>query len=264
MLTEVKKQFKVTRLSVKFALMREMLNKVSFITNVLFMILNNSAMVVQWIVLFSLKPEFGGYTLKQVLLLWALASGCYGVSRFFFKKAFSLSDTINSGKLDAFIVQPKSVLLSAITSDVEVSAIGDMLFSIIFFCIYGFSFIKLLLFVFFCITGGLLLTAITVTLNSLSFWFGNADMIAHVGDSLMINFATYPDGIFKGIVKWSLFTIIPLGLTAYLPVKTIINFNPLYFVIIVVATIVLISIAVLVFNLGLKRYSSSNLMSARV
>jgi ABC-2 type transport system permease protein len=89
-------------------------------------------------------------------------------------------------------------------------------------------------------------------------------MIADVGDSLMINFATYPDGIFKGIVKWALFTIIPLGLTAYLPVKTIISFNPLYFAIIVVATIILVAIAVIVFNLGLKRYSSSNLMSARV
>ena len=264
MLTAVKNQFKVTRLSIKFALMREMLNKVSFITNILFMILNNSAMIVQWVVLFSLKPEFGGYTLKQVLLLWALASGCYGVSRFFFAKAFSLSDTINSGKLDAFIVQPKSVLLSAITSDVQVSAIGDMLFAIIFFCVYGFSFIKLLLFIFFCISGGLILTAITVTLNSLSFWIGNADMIADVGDGLMVNFATYPDGIFKGIVKWALFTIIPLGLTAYLPVKMIISFDPVFFIIIIVSTLLLISIAILVFNIGLKRYSSSNLMSARV
>ena len=87
MLTAAKNQFKVTRCSIKFALMREMLNKVSFISNIVFMMLNNSAMIVQWVVLFSLKPEFGGYTLKQVLLLWAMASGTYGVSRFFFKKS---------------------------------------------------------------------------------------------------------------------------------------------------------------------------------
>ena len=123
MLTEVKKQFKVTRLSIKYAMMREMLNKATFISNIIFMILNNSCMIVQWIVLFSLKSDMGGYTFRQVLLLWGMAAGVYGVSHFFFKKCFSLSDTINSGKLDAYIVQPKNILLSTITSDIEVSAL---------------------------------------------------------------------------------------------------------------------------------------------
>ena len=264
MLTAVRRQLKVTKLSIKFALMREMLNKASFIANIFFMVLNNSAMVVQWVVLFALKPEFGGYTLKQVLLLWAMAAGAFGFSRFFFKKAFSLSEVINSGKLDAFLVQPKSVLLAAITSDVEVSAIGDMLFSLIFFCIYGFSFTGLILFVLFCILGGFILTAISVILNSLSFWIGNADMLADVGNSLMINFATYPDGIFKGIVKWILYTIIPLGVVVYLPIKTIVSFNPLYLFIIITATIVIVATAILLFNIGLKKYSSTNLMIARI
>ena len=42
MLMEVKNQLRVFCLSVKYALMREMLNKVTFITNILFMILNNA------------------------------------------------------------------------------------------------------------------------------------------------------------------------------------------------------------------------------
>ena len=54
MLMEVKNQFKISFLSVKYALMREMLNKTTFITNVLFMILNNASFIIQWIVLFSL------------------------------------------------------------------------------------------------------------------------------------------------------------------------------------------------------------------
>ena len=114
MLTEVKNQIKVSFLSIKYALLREMLNKTTFITNVIFMILNNASMIVQWIILYSLKENVGGYTFKQVLLLWGLAAGTFGVSRFFFSKAFSLSDTINSGKLDAYLVQPKNVLLSVI------------------------------------------------------------------------------------------------------------------------------------------------------
>ena len=65
MLMEVKNQFKISFLSVKYALMREMLNKTTFITNVLFMILNNASFIIQWIVLFSLKDNVGGYTFDQ-------------------------------------------------------------------------------------------------------------------------------------------------------------------------------------------------------
>ena len=51
MLTAVKNQVKISFLSVKYALMREMLNKVTFFTNITFMILNNAAFIIQWIVL---------------------------------------------------------------------------------------------------------------------------------------------------------------------------------------------------------------------
>lgn len=55
MLTEAKNQIKISVLSIKYALMREMLNKVTFISNVLFMILNNASFIVQWIILFAIK-----------------------------------------------------------------------------------------------------------------------------------------------------------------------------------------------------------------
>ena len=70
MLTEVKNQFKVSFLTVKYALIREMLNKTTFITNILFMILNNASFIIQWLILFSLKDNVGGYSLNQVLLLF--------------------------------------------------------------------------------------------------------------------------------------------------------------------------------------------------
>lgn len=264
MLMVVKNQLKVTKLSIKYAMMREMLNKATFISNIIFMILNNACFIVQWVVLFSLKSNMGGYTFKQILLLWGMGAGVYGVSHFFFEKCFKLSDIINSGKLDAYIVQPKNILLSTITSDIKVSALGDILFAIIVYFIYGFSPLSFLLFVLFLIIGGLILTAISIILHSLSFWFNNADMIAEVGNNLMVNFATYPDGIFKGITKWLLFTLVPVGIANYIPVKVIINFNPYLFVINISVCILLIIIAYIVFYKGLKRYSSSNLMSARI
>lgn len=264
MLTEVKNQAKISFLSIKYALIREMLNKTTFITNIVFMILNNASFIIQWLVLYSLKDNVGGYTFKQVLLLWGIAASTFGISRFFFKKAFSLSDTINTGKLDSYLVQPKNVLLSCITTDVEPSAIGDLLYGYIMLFIYGFTISRFILFTIFSISGGLILTSISVILSSLSFWFDKSDIIADTGNSLATNFATYPDGIFKGVVKLLLFTLIPVGIINYIPVKLLTEFNIYLFLIVILVTILFITIAFTIFYKGLKKYSSSNLMIARL
>lgn len=264
MLTAVKNQIKISFLSIKYALMREMLNKFTFVSNILFMILNNGCMIIEWIILFSLKKSIGGYSLKEVILLWGAAAGVYGVAHFFFKCAFSLSDTITNGKLDAYIVQPKSVLLQAITTDVEPSALGDLLYAYIMYFIYGFSIKGFLLFTLFIFLGGIITTAVAVILGSLSFWFSRSDLIADTGNSIMVNFATYPDGIFKGIVKLLMLTVIPLGISVYLPVRVIIAWNTEYFIAIIIGTVILVALAFGIFNKGLKRYSSSNLMISRI
>lgn len=264
MLMEVRNQFKVFLLSFKYSLMREMLNKVTFVTNILFMILNNASFIIQNVILFSLKDDVGGYEFKQVLLLWGMAAGNYGVSRLFFRNAFRLADTINNGKLDAYLVQPKNVLISCITSDVETSAIGDLVYGYIMLFVYGFSISRLLLFTLFIVCGGLILTSISVILSSLSFWFSKTDIIVDTGNSLMTNFATYPDGIFKGLVKVLLFTLIPVGIVNYIPVRILREFNINLFLIVILVTLFLIIFSFIIFYKGLKRYSSSNLMVARV
>jgi ABC-2 type transport system permease protein len=263
MLMAVKNQLKVTRLSIKYAIMREMLNKVTFFSNIIFMILNNASMIVQWIILYGISDNIGDYTLKQVILLWGFASGTYGVSHFFFKKAYELSNIINTGKLDTILIQPKNVLISVITTDVTPSAIGDLIYGYIMLFIYGITLQNFLLFTFLIITGGLITTAFVVILGSLSFWFGRSDAIVDTGNSIIVTMATYPDGIFKGVVKILLYTIVPLGLVAYIPVNIMTIFNPLLLGCIVVYTILIIAFSFFIFNTGLKRYSSTNLMNAR-
>lgn len=216
------------------------------------------------LILYSLKENVGGYTFKEILLLWGIAAGTYGFAHFFFKKAFDLSSTINNGKLDSFLVQPKNVLISVITTDVTTSAIGDIFYAYIMLFVYGFSIVNLLLFTLFIICGGLILTSISVILNSLSFWFNKSDIIADTVNSLMLNIATYPDGIFKNFTKILLFTLIPVGIVNYIPVWVMTEFNIYLLLIVLFATTLLVEIAFVVFYQGLKRYSSSNLMSARI
>ena len=264
MLMEVKNQIKVSLLSIKYALQREMLNKFTFISNILFMILNNACFIVQWIILYSLKEEVGGYSLKQILLLWGIAASTYGFSHFFFKEAFNLTETINTGKLDAYLIQPKNVLVSCITSGVEVSALGDILYGLIMLVFYGLSFESVILFILFAILGGLTITSIAVISGSLSFWFGKVEIVSNTINSLMVNFATYPEGIFKGIIKILFYTIMPIGFVNFMPVKIITEFDLTNFLIILISTLCFISFSFIIFYRGLKKYGSSNLMNVRM
>jgi len=264
MLTEVKNQLKVSFLSVRYALQREMLNKVTFISNVFFMILNDASFIIQWIIFYSLKDSVGGYTFSKVLLLWGLAAATFGFSRFFFKDAFKLSDTINSGKLDVYLIQPKNLLISSITSSVEVSSIGDIIYGYIMLIFYGLSLRSFLLFTLFSFTGALIITSVSIIFSSLTFWFGRVEVAVETINSQMINFATYPDGIFKGLIKLLFYTFLPLAFSNYIPVQIISEFNIFYFLIVILITSLFVATAFLVFYKGLEKYSSSNLMNARV
>lgn len=264
MLMEVKKHIKIIFLSVKYNLMKQMLNKVTFITNVIFMILNNATFIVQWLVLFNIKDNIGGYAFKEVLLLWGLAAGSYGIAHIFFDGAFDMSKLIINGKLDTFLVQPKNVLISVITSKSSVSAIGDLIYGYIVFFIYGFNIPRFILFTLFIILGGIVLAEISVIMSSLCFWIVKGDLLADNVNSVMTNFATYPDTIFKNSVRLLLYTLIPVGITTYLPLKIILDFNIIYVLIIIVMLMIFGVLAFVLFNKGLKRYSSSNLMTSRI
>lgn len=263
MLMAVKNQGKVMLLSLKYNIMREMTNRVTFFTNVSFMILNNSTFIIQWLLLFSLKSDIGGYELKDVMVLWGLAAGTYGIAHLLFQRAFLLPDLILNGKLDSFLVQPKNVLLSVISSSSNVSAIGDIIYGYMVLVIFNFSLRNLVLYTYFSIIGAFILTAFTVITGSISFWIVRGDMLSENLNSIMINFSTYPDGIFKGAVRLLLYTLVPVGIVVYLPLRIMLHFELSSFLIVTIFTVAIMTVAFIVFYQGLKRYTSSNLMSAR-
>ena len=264
MLHSFVKEIKIMLLSIKYSIAREMLNKVTFLTNIIFMVLNNASFIFEWLILFAIKDEIGGYSFNQILLLWGFAAGTYGVCHVFFGNATGIADLIINGELDTFLVQPKDVLLSVLSSKSDVSAIGDLIYSYIMLFIYGFTIPRFLLFTIGIICGGLIFTSTLVIYHSLSFWFVKMDVIQDTANMIMINFATYPGTVFKGAVKVILYTLIPAGIANYIPLELMINFKSELFVVLLTSTFLYCFLAYGMFNRGLKRYSSSNLMNARV
>lgn len=108
------------------------------------------------------------------------------------------------------------------------------------------------------------MASVSVIFSSLAFWFGRVEVISNTLNSIMNNFATYPEGIFKGIIKVLFYTILPLGFASYLPVQIMTNFNIYSFLILLFIVTLFIGIAFYTFYKGLRHYSSTNLMNVRI
>lgn len=264
MLTGAKNQLRVCLLSIKYNIMREMVNKVTFLTNVCFMVLNNAALLIQWFILFRLREDVGGYTMREIMLLWGLTASSFGLSHILFARAFSLSELIIKGKLDSYLVQPKNVLVSVITSSTDVSAIGDFLYGVALACACRPGVCGFFLFLLFTVTGMIVFTAVALLIGSLSFWFLRMDMLENQAVMGMISFATYPDGIFQGISRFLLYFVIPVGMAVWSPVHMISRFDVGMLVTVLGYAVLLLATAVCVFYRGLRKYSSGSLMTARM
>lgn len=177
---------------------------------------------------------------------------------------FSLPELIINGKLDAYLVQPKNVLLSVITSGTDTSAIGDLLYGLVLICVFCFSVKRFLLFLLFTVTGAVIMTAFALLMGSLSFWFVRAEMFGNHMTGSLISFNTYPDGIFKGGARFLLYSVIPAGMVVYHPVHIMIAFDMKKLLTVAGYMLLLAAVAVMVFYRGLRRYASSSLMQARM
>ena len=264
MLTAVKNQMRVCLLSVKYNIMREMVNKVTFLTNICFMLLNNATFLVQWIILLRLREDVGGYTMREIMLLWGLTATSFGLSHILFARVFSLSELIIKGKLDSFLVQPKNVLVSVLTSSTDISAIGDFLYGVVIVCICRPGVGGFFLFLLFAVTGAVIFTSFALLLGSLSFWFVRIDMVQDQMVMNIVSFATYPDGIFNGVTRFLLYFVIPAGMTVWHPVHMLVRFEAGMLFTVLGYAGGLTALAVAVFYKGLKRYASGNLMEARL
>ena len=263
MLTEAKNNLKIMFISIKYNLMKAMENKVAFLTSVIMMIFNNATFIIQWITIFSLRELIGGYTFKDVMLFWAISSGSFGLAHTLFNGAYKIPEYIEQGKLDAYLTMPKNVLCQVISSSLEPSAVGDLIYGYLALFIFNFSIKNFLLYNILIIFGALIYVAIVTIYNSLTFKSIRSSYLTDAIRDVFINTSLYPDIIFNKIVKFIAYTLIPSGLASWIPVHLLINFNFREFGILVGGTMILIGLAFVLFNRGLKAYTSSNLVGAR-
>lgn len=238
--------------------------RLSFLLTAGMMIINNIVWIVFWGLYFNRFQVLNGWELHDVMMLWAVSAGGFGLMATFFGNASRIANIIATGQLDVYLAQPKPVLLHVLISRMSVSAIGDVLFALLVFAIFGdksaagiakFGLalaIATVIFIFF-----------TVIVNCLAFWIGNTEGLSIQLFNALLTFTTYPTSIFKSWGKLVLFAVIPAGFISYLPIGLLREIDLPFLAGALAVSALLAAGGTLLFYRGLKRYASGNMMTLR-
>ncbi len=240
--------------------------KISFLMQSVFMFINNGFWLVFWIIVFQTNGNnINGVTIDTILYLWSIPVISFGIAYFFFGGTNNINSYIISGQMDSYMLQPKHPLLNILTSKCNFSAFGDLMYGIILgLIVVKFNILSFLLILMFGIFGSIFYISTSIILRSISVWLGDTELIAkRYNDSLLITFSLYPEKLFTGVLKVILFTLVPVGYMAYMPINIVIKFDLASVLCVLTAGIIYITIAILVFNKAMKSYESGNTISMR-
>lgn len=239
--------------------------RASFFMAAFGMVLSNSAFVFFWWIAFEqIGGRIGGYDFRDVMFIWALTSTAFGLSNILFANMNHLSRLIVTGELDAFLLQPKDVLMSVLCARTNLSAWGDFAYGLLLMALTGQGARAWGFFGLGAVTGGLLMTATAVVFNSLSFYLGDASAAGSMALEFIINFCIYPEGIYRGMIRLLMYTLIPASFMVHLPLKLARGLPGGWIALLIGATLLYCAGAYALFYRGLKKYESGNLIVTRM
>ncbi|MEM7170515.1 MAG: ABC-2 family transporter protein [Pseudomonadota bacterium] len=225
------------------------------------MTVNNLIWFAIWIVFFGIAGEIRGWGLADVARLFGMVAFSYGLAFATFGGAWRMARLIADGQLDIHLARPKSPLAGLVFSRAEPEAAGDMASGIILLAVFGgLSWGAGMGVALLSLAVATILVSTAIMVNSLIFWSsGRTGVVDQIFDAF-ISLSTMPQHGLPKVVKILLFTALPAGFVAFLPADILRDFAAAKLAAMAVATLVFPVLAVVIFNQGLKRYTSGNRM----
>lgn len=238
--------------------------RASLASQIMGMFINDILWVAFWVLYFTKFPVLQGWTLEDLLVLWASITTSLGLVLGLTSNVIRIPALVAEGQLDYYLALPQNVLLHLLVSQVRLVNFGDLLFGpILLLVMVKLTWLKLLIFLVATLLGGIVMLGFFLLVGSLVFFAGNADAAAGQVVNALIHFATYPATIFDRGVRVVLYTLIPAGFASTLPVELVRQFDLATFLLLLGGAVLFLGFGIFAFQQGLKRYESGNLMVMR-
>lgn len=265
MLMEAKNNIRYIKNALKCNLKSIIEYRTSFIIQALFMFINNGFYLIFWNVVFGINNnQINDINMKEIYYLWSIPTISYGFVYLLFGGISNISKNIVTGGMDSYLTQPKNIFINIATSRCDFSACGDLLYGLVIGIAAVSNINEYLLILGYSIIGAIIHIATMTIIRSLAVFLGDIEEMAERYEhTFLITFTVYPEEIFGKIVKIILYTLVPAGYIAHLPIRLIFNFNLTNFIGLIIATVVYVLIAIVMFKKVLKNYESGNAMALK-
>lgn len=233
--------------------------RVSFLSQAVGMMLNNSIYFLVWVIFFDRFKSVRGWGVTDMFVTFGITASAFGLVSLLFGNAFNLGDIIMKGRLDYYLSLPRPVLLHAVASRSAASGMGDFTYGFISYLVSGIAtWDGMLRFVVAVILAAAVFVSFMMIVQSLAFWIGTTSYLSAVTLNAMITFAIYPINLFDPAARMILFTLIPAALMGAVPASFVHGFGWSTLGELALGAVVFLGIAVGLFQLGLRRYESGS------
>jgi ABC-2 type transport system permease protein len=239
--------------------------RISFLTQMFGMILNNFMYFAIWIIFFDRFEDVRGWGVNDMYVTFGVLASAFGLVSVFFGNTFMLSEVISKGRLDYYLSMPRPVLLHTVASRMISSGVGDFFYGFISYGLSGYlTWDGLARYVLAMLLAATVFAAFLILTQSLSFWFGMMSNFSNLVLNAMLTFGIYPITLFDSYAKLILFTIIPAALMGAVPAEFIREFTWQTLGQLLFGAVAFLGLAILVFRLGLRRYESGSAIQIEV
>jgi len=239
--------------------------RVAFLSQTIGMILNDGVYFLVWVLFFERFKDIRGWGLTDMFLVFGISAGAFGLAGMLFGNSFNLGEIIVNGRLDYYLSLPRPTLLHVLASRTVPSGFGDFLYGFVSYIASGqFSLGGLARFIVALLLATCIFVAFLIIVQSLAFWLGTGGTFTGIAINAMITFALYPITLFNNTAKLLLFIVIPAAFMGAVPAGFVRSFSWSSLGLMALAAAGFLSLAILLFRLGLRRYESGSAIQVEV
>ena len=237
--------------------------KTAFFLSIFATILKQVLFLISWNFFFAKYQLVKGWDFNSMLAMYGTVCFSMGVVESFFFGFRDLPQMIENGQLDTFLLQPKNRILNIAVSKGDISSIGEIVTGILLMAYSGYLIkdFPMVLVVWF--SGSVFMFSLMLYLGCIAFFIKDSnDFIRELKLNTII-LSTQPNSAFGGFLKMLTFTILPVAFLSYFPVESLRTGRFEYLLATLLGTMIFFGVACWIFNRGVKRYESGNLMAFR-
>lgn len=210
-------------------------------------------------------PALGVWTFPTLAFLFGFVLIPKAIDHIFTDDLWMLAYwAITHGDLDVYLTRPLNPLYQYVAKTFKWDGLGEFIVGVVVMCVFApqtgiaFTASGVIGLILCAILGIFCFSAIKLLFASLAFWVKTAGIFLNTIYSLS-NYAKYPVRYMGKAFASIMFYVIPFGLFLYYPIECLVTGANIWFAVLysAIAAVVLVTLALLLWHLGLKRYESA-------